>query len=274
MASKFSKFLFFTAATAAATATVYYLVKKNEAGQKAAAGTDDDDFEVYDEDLDAEPKGRSYVSLNLDNVESALSKAKEVISDSYQHVKDTVKAGLETASGGMRDFVDLTREGSDDVVADGTVPEKAEPAEKAGETDKKAAEKPEYKTAKADTAEKKAEDKADAPEKKAEDKADKDEKPDRGFRKGEYRTAKVEPAPEPAKADPPKAEPPKAEPAEKKTPPPDDYSDLEEAGTPLIIDPEPEKEKEKTEGFFDEEAEEEPEDEWASLDREYASFKK
>jgi hypothetical protein len=137
-------------------------------------------------------------------------------------------------------------------------------------------------SAKEEKADKKADDKAGAPEKKADVKADKDESSDMGFKKPEYKTAKVEPAPAetpkeeaPAKKDeaPAKKEEAPAKKSETPKPPaPDDYSDLEEAGTPLIVDDEPE--PEKAEGFFDEETEEDPEDEWASLDREYASFKK
>jgi hypothetical protein len=105
MANKLTKLVVFAAVAGAAAAGVYYYMQKKEAASKA-----DDDFDVIDGDLEAESKKRFYVNLNLDNVESALTKAKEKISDSYNPVKDSVKAGLEGSTGGSREFVDLTDE--------------------------------------------------------------------------------------------------------------------------------------------------------------------
>jgi hypothetical protein len=107
MASKFTKLVFLTAVAAAVGAGVYYVVQKRNATNDAF---DDDGCDC--DDGDGEAKNRSYVSLGLDNVECALQKAKEKITDSYQQVRDSVKAGL--ASGGvMRDFTDLSREEED-----------------------------------------------------------------------------------------------------------------------------------------------------------------
>jgi DNA-directed RNA polymerase subunit L len=106
MASKLTKLVIFAAAAGAAAAGVYYYMQKKEAASKANGSVDEPD--VFEGDLDSEGKRRFYVNLNLDNVESALSKAKEKIADSYQYVKDSVKAGLEGATGGSREFVDLT----------------------------------------------------------------------------------------------------------------------------------------------------------------------
>ena len=111
MASKFSKLLFITATAAAAAGIYYYIQKKNAEHMEMYGYDDEDDFEDFDEDLDDEAcKCRSYVSLNFDGVESAYRRAKEKITDSYYQVKDTVRAGFEGASVGMREFVDLTRE--------------------------------------------------------------------------------------------------------------------------------------------------------------------
>lgn len=114
MAGKFTKFLVFTAVTAATAAGIYYCMQKKNACKKQTNNYDEDELDDFDEDLDAEPcKSRSYVSLNINNVESiaseAFQRAKEKITDSYYQVKDTVKAGFEGATGGMREFVDLTR---------------------------------------------------------------------------------------------------------------------------------------------------------------------
>ena len=110
MASKFTKFLLFSAVSAAAGACVYYYFQKRD----AASG--DDGCCCGDGDSEATEKSRSYVSLNLDNVESALQKAKEKITDSYQQVRDTVLTGF-AGGGGARDFTDLTRDEADE--ADG-----------------------------------------------------------------------------------------------------------------------------------------------------------
>ncbi|MDR2547008.1 MAG: hypothetical protein LBC96_05780 [Lachnospiraceae bacterium] len=104
MASKFTKLVFLTAVAAAVGAGVYYYVQKKNAENADA------DLDGSDDDTVAEGrKGRSYVSLGIDNVECALQKAKEKISGSYHHVRDSVKAGL--AQGGViRDFTDLSRD--------------------------------------------------------------------------------------------------------------------------------------------------------------------
>ncbi|MCL2052385.1 MAG: hypothetical protein FWG91_11770 [Lachnospiraceae bacterium] len=116
MASKFSKFLFFTA-TAAAAAGVYYYMQKKNTECRQMHGVDDDEFDIYDEDLDAEPcKSRSYVSLNFDNASLLASEAYRRAKEKITEVKDTVMAGFEGASAGMREFVDLTREEASDII--------------------------------------------------------------------------------------------------------------------------------------------------------------
>jgi hypothetical protein len=101
MANKLTKLVIFAAAAGAAAGGIYYYMQKKEA-EKDKAFVDGGD--VYDDD-DSDSKKRFYVNLNLDNVESALSKAKEKIADSYHYVKDSVKSGFE---GSSREFVDLT----------------------------------------------------------------------------------------------------------------------------------------------------------------------
>ena len=100
MSRKFGKFLLFSAVAGAAAYGTYYYLKAKE-GTPAPAGEPegDDDFDDFGEDLDDDAgvtKERSYVSLNLDKAEAiaseAFHKAKEVIADSVQQVKDTVKS--------------------------------------------------------------------------------------------------------------------------------------------------------------------------------------
>ncbi|MCL2717694.1 MAG: hypothetical protein FWE14_02820 [Lachnospiraceae bacterium] len=117
MASKFSKLLFFTATACTAVGVYYYMQKKNAEARQMHGFDDDDDFDVFDEDLDAEPcKNRSYVSLNFDSVESFASEAYRRAKEKITEVKDTVMAGLEGASVGMREFVDLTRDEAEDII--------------------------------------------------------------------------------------------------------------------------------------------------------------
>ncbi len=125
MSRKFGKFLLFSAIAGAAAYGAYYYLQSKE---KAPVGTKnndaDDDFDDFSEDLDEEippAKERSYVSLNLDKAEAfasgAFQKAKEVIADSVQQVKETVKSVAETqsvANGNFTDITDLNREESDD----------------------------------------------------------------------------------------------------------------------------------------------------------------
>jgi hypothetical protein len=103
---KLTRLVIFAAAAGAAAAGVYYYMQKKE----TETGAKSDEAEDFDDDLDANGKKRTYVNLNLDNVDAALSKAKEKIADSYNYVKDSVKAGFEGATGGTREFVDLADE--------------------------------------------------------------------------------------------------------------------------------------------------------------------
>lgn len=98
MSKKFGKFLLFSAIAGAAVYGAYQYLQKKEHNTVLSGEEDDDDFDDFtedlDEDLSASGKDRSYVSLNLDKAEAfaaeAFSKAKEVITDSVQQVKDTV----------------------------------------------------------------------------------------------------------------------------------------------------------------------------------------
>lgn len=116
MSKKFGKFLLLTAvASAAAYGTYYYLQKKEQAPASPVDEDADDDFDDFSEDLDEEVppvKERTYVSLNLDKAEAiaqeAFHKAKEVIADSVQQVKDTVKSVKESQTASESNFTDLT----------------------------------------------------------------------------------------------------------------------------------------------------------------------
>ena len=116
MSRKFGKFLLFSAVAGAAAYGTYYYLKAKE-GTPAPAGEPegDDDFDDFGEDLDDDAgvtKERSYVSLNLDKAEAiaseAFHKAKEVIADSVQQVKDTVKSVTESQVAHDGNFTDLT----------------------------------------------------------------------------------------------------------------------------------------------------------------------
>ncbi len=98
MAKKFGKFLLFTAVAGAAVYGAYQYLQSKEHNTVLSGDDQDDDFDDFSEDLDEDlsssSKERSYVSLNLDKAEAlaaeAFNKAKEVITDSVQQVKDTV----------------------------------------------------------------------------------------------------------------------------------------------------------------------------------------
>lgn len=107
MSKKLNKFLFLSAAAGAvAYGAYYYLQKKDQTSTPVKDEDTDDDFDDFSEDLDEDlppTKERSYVSLNLDKAEAfateAFQKAKEVIADSVQQVKETVKSVTESQSG-------------------------------------------------------------------------------------------------------------------------------------------------------------------------------
>ena len=115
MANKFGKFLLFSALAGAAAYGAYsYLQKKEQPLASVPEEDSDDDFDDFSEDLDEDltpEKNRSYVSLNLDKAEAfaneAFHKAKEVISDSVQQVKETVKS-VADSQGYHTSFTDLT----------------------------------------------------------------------------------------------------------------------------------------------------------------------
>ncbi len=116
MSKKFGKFLLFSAvAGAAAYGAYHYFQTKDNAPSSDKDEDTDDDFDDFSEDLDEDTdvtKERSYVSLNLDKAEAiaseAFHKAKEVIADSVQQVKDTVKSVTESQSVSETNFTDLT----------------------------------------------------------------------------------------------------------------------------------------------------------------------
>ena len=116
MSKKFGKLLLFSAvAGAAAYGAYHYFQTKDDAPSSGKNEDTDDDFDDFSEDLDddaSETKPRSYVSLNLDKAEAiaseAFHKAKEVIADSVQQVKETVKSVTESQTTPESNFTDLT----------------------------------------------------------------------------------------------------------------------------------------------------------------------
>lgn len=116
MSKKFGKYLLFTAvAGAAAYGAYHYLQAKDKAPSSPDGEDTDDDFDDFSEDLDEDAdteKDRSYVSLNLDKAEAiaseAFHRAKEVIADSVQQVKETVKSVTESQVSSESNFTDLT----------------------------------------------------------------------------------------------------------------------------------------------------------------------
>ena len=115
MSKSFGKFLLCSALVAGAAYGAYsYLQKKDIITHPEAGDDTDDDFDDFSEDLDEDltsSKERSYVSLNLDKAEAlateAFHKAKEVITDSVQQVKDTVKSVADNQSA-HTSFTDLS----------------------------------------------------------------------------------------------------------------------------------------------------------------------
>lgn len=116
MSKKFGKFLLFSAIAGAAAYGAYqYLQTKDQNASPVDTDDADDDLDDFNEDLDEEPtveKERSYVSLNLDKAAAIASesfhKAKEVIADSVQQVRDTVKSVAESQGSFETNFTDLT----------------------------------------------------------------------------------------------------------------------------------------------------------------------
>lgn len=117
MSKSFGKFLLCSALVAGAAYGAYsYLQKKDIITHPEAGDDTDDDFDDFSEDLDEDltsSKERSYVSLNLDKAE-AFHKAKEVITDSVQQVKDTVKSVADNQSA-HTSFTDLSEIAREDV---------------------------------------------------------------------------------------------------------------------------------------------------------------
>ena len=146
MSKKFGKFLLFSAIAGASAYGAYHYLKTKE-NSSCPGNTDDadDDFDDFSEDLDDEPesaKERSYVSLNLDKAEAiateAFHKAKKVIVDSVNQVKETVKSVVESQSSSDANFTDLTALNKEKE-AEGTTEEFFDDAESSSEdTDSKA----------------------------------------------------------------------------------------------------------------------------------------
>ncbi|GFI70778.1 hypothetical protein IMSAG249_02607 [Lachnospiraceae bacterium] len=116
MSKKFGKLLLFSAVAGAAAYGAYHYMQNKDNAPSPEKGEDtDDDFDDFSEDLDGDTevtKERSYVSLNLDKAEAiateAFHKAKEVIADSVQQVKDTVRSVTENQINSDNNFTDLT----------------------------------------------------------------------------------------------------------------------------------------------------------------------
>lgn len=116
MSKKFGKLLLFSAVAGAAAYGAYHYMQTKDNAPSPEKGEDtDDDFDDFSEDLDDEPtpaKPRSYVSLNLDKAEAiateAFHKAKEVITDSVNQVRETVKSVTEGQCSSETNFTDLT----------------------------------------------------------------------------------------------------------------------------------------------------------------------
>ncbi len=116
MSKKFGKFLLFTTVAGAAAYGAYHYLQTKDKTPSAPSDEDtDDDFDDFSEDLDEDTgteKERSYVSLQLDKAEAiaseAFQKAKGVITDSVQQVKETVKSVKEGQTTSENNFTDLT----------------------------------------------------------------------------------------------------------------------------------------------------------------------
>lgn len=116
MSKKLGKLILFSAvAGAAAYGAYHYFQTKDNAPSSDKNEDTDDDFDDFSEDLDdetVETKERSYVSLNLDKAEAiaseAFQKAKEVIADSVQQLRENVKSVTESQVVSDANFTDLT----------------------------------------------------------------------------------------------------------------------------------------------------------------------
>lgn len=164
MSKKFGKFLLFSAVAGVAAYGAYqYLQTKDQTASPAGADDADDDLDDFNEDLDEEPAAepeRSYVALNLDKAAAIASesfhKAKEVIVDSVQQVRDTVKSVTEGQTSSETNFTDLTalKRESEASKAESAESEteapKAESAESVAESPKAESAEPEAETPKAD----------------------------------------------------------------------------------------------------------------------------
>ncbi|MDE7286431.1 MAG: hypothetical protein K2N55_06290, partial [Lachnospiraceae bacterium] len=102
-------------AGAAAYGAYHYLQTKDKTPSAQGDEDTDDDFDDFSEDLDEDTgaeKERSYVSLQFDKAEAmaseAFQKAKGVLADSVQQVKETVKSVKAGQSTPESSFTDLT----------------------------------------------------------------------------------------------------------------------------------------------------------------------
>ena len=121
MSKKFGKFLLFTTVAGAAAYGAYHYLQTKDKTSSAPSDEDaDDDFDDFSEDLDEDPddKERSYVSLQLDKAEAiaseAFQKAKEVLADSVQQVKDTVKSVKDPQPSSESNFTETDVKEADD----------------------------------------------------------------------------------------------------------------------------------------------------------------
>lgn len=144
MSKKFGKFLLFTTVAGAAAYGAYHYLQTKDKTPSAPSDEDtDDDFDDFSEDLDEDTdteKERSYVSLQLDKAEAiaseAFQKAKGVIADSVQQVKDTVKSVKEGQTASESNFTDLTALNKEKNTAAESTDSSSIPSDEGSHTDK------------------------------------------------------------------------------------------------------------------------------------------
>lgn len=93
MAKKFGNFLIFTAAVGTIAAGVYYFLQKKNIFSTETE-EDVDDFDDFSEDLDddeSSEKKRSYVSLNLDDNQTATESFEKISPETFIKSKTDVE---------------------------------------------------------------------------------------------------------------------------------------------------------------------------------------
>ena len=92
MAKKFGKFMLFSALAGAAAAGTYYYLQRKQ-GEQRISYDDADDFDIFDEDIDADmnasaAKNRSYVALEFENAKEKLG---EKVIEAIDKTKEKVE---------------------------------------------------------------------------------------------------------------------------------------------------------------------------------------